>query len=1127
MMSILQRRPPAGQQARIGPVLALMCLLLIIALPATADDRRDGSVERARETGPARPDSPDTSVMTGNGLNNLGGPIFRKTAEGTFRKDPGSRVWMKMELVTREQMREQRQQLRLQRLAREGDKPLDIVVEVPDTTERAALRKFGIVLTEAPPCTAKVRILYRQLDSLKQRGTIFWFPGQRRPGSPEPAKSIEQAAPSPPPQSPQPTRQSGGEGINSVTIWSDNFETYAVPGTNWTSYDADPNGGSDNWGRNTTSCGYVFGGTYSVHCAYIGDEPCLQYAPSQLAEMDQVSTLNIAGYPSVAVQVSANYQINDGTYDVFNVWLDTGSGFALFDTRYGSSGGWIPLTYFLSGFSSLRIAFEFVSDGVYQLGYGVYLDNVTVVGTQPNLSYYTPAGWPAPIVPSSVIGTTSVGTLYTGELVYLDWSIVNNGDANASNTFYVDFIGYDTNGSTVLFDNFRSVPGLSQGATWTRTDDVTFTINTAGTHKIRMVVDSLPSSQVAESNETSSDNGITRTYTWVNRANLVIDNVTVTPASPLVGNQIDVAVTIRNTGTENITSTFYTDLYQNPAIPPAPPNPGPGDATVATFGLNGGASTTLHFFRSSPVATTWQMYLYVDRTNVVQESPTPGACPNECNNRYGPVTVVWSSGSLAVSGRFMYDDSLGGANQPMKCVTVKLYDQNPPSGPDHLLAQTFTNDQGYFGPVNLTNQDPDDGGLLDLYARAEFSTSTSCRGSQAVVVRDANYNIWSAQTGVSTNVPNGTFDFGTQKPTDSPRKRALHVYHTLLRGYDYVVGKGITPSTLSAQWFPGNPRHTSYIPDSAKVTINSKIGQATDGAYVGPDDYDDFPILHEYGHHITYITAALTLWGSCPGLDAPHLGCALSEGWADWFASQTVLGSPTSIVYDWNQNTAAAGDTSRLIRNLETGVITFRDGSTFNGNASDEHYIPGVFSTLWDLSDAANDNQPPASCGEELADPVSRTWQTTFYHPNDPMNDFCDFRNLYYKTFILGDATATTHFQNTMCEHGILCGGQVAVEPAAGDNLSFGVPSPNPFTREMALRFHIPSTLGGSRVRVDVFNVAGARVATLFDGTPGGGELTLRWDGRMASGDRCSAGVYFLRMQCGPHEAKRSLVRLQ
>jgi hypothetical protein len=66
-----------------------------------------------------------------------------------------------------------------------------------------------------------------------------------------------------------------------------------------------------------------------------------------------------------------------------------------------------------------------------------------------------------------------------------------------------------------------------------------------------MVVDSLPSPQVQEFDATPFANGITRTYTWVNRANLVIVNVTVTPGSPLVGCQIDVAVAIRNTGTSS------------------------------------------------------------------------------------------------------------------------------------------------------------------------------------------------------------------------------------------------------------------------------------------------------------------------------------------------------------------------------------------------------------------------------------------------------------------------------------------------------------------------------------------------------------------------------------------------
>jgi hypothetical protein len=53
----------------------------------------------------------------------------------------------------------------------------------------------------------------------------------------------------------------------------------------------------------------------------------------------------------------------------------------------------------------------------------------------PNLTAYSPLDWDFPIVPSSVSGTTTVNDLYTAKTTYIDWAVINNGNATVGPAF--------------------------------------------------------------------------------------------------------------------------------------------------------------------------------------------------------------------------------------------------------------------------------------------------------------------------------------------------------------------------------------------------------------------------------------------------------------------------------------------------------------------------------------------------------------------------------------------------------------------------------------------------------------------------------------------------------------------
>jgi uncharacterized delta-60 repeat protein len=87
----------------------------------------------------------------------------------------------------------------------------------------------------------------------------------------------------------------------------------------------------------------------------------------------------------------------------------------------------------------------------------------------------------------------------------------------------------------------------------------------------------------------------------------------------------------------------------------------------------------------------------------------------------------------------------------------------------------------------------------------------------------------------------------------------------------------------------------------------------------------------------------------------------------------------------------------------------------------------------------------------------------------------------------------------------------------AGPSTLFGVPirfelaanCPNPMRSNTTVKFGLPKE---SRVRVEVYNIAGQRVKTLADGKLGAGYHQVTWKGQSDNGQKVAAGVYLVRM---------------
>ncbi|HEX7079140.1 MAG TPA: hypothetical protein VF363_12025 [Candidatus Eisenbacteria bacterium] len=92
--------------------------------------------------------------------------------------------------------------------------------------------------------------------------------------------------------------------------------------------------------------------------------------------------------------------------------------------------------------------------------------------------------------------------------------------------------------------------------------------------------------------------------------------------------------------------------------------------------------------------------------------------------------------------------------------------------------------------------------------------------------------------------------------------------------------------------------------------------------------------------------------------------------------------------------------------------------------------------------------------------------------------------------------------------------------------LRVGPARPNPFSSVTAAPVEVP--VGGERrVRATIWNVHGARVASLYDAPAPGGRITLRWDGRGADGRPVASGVYWLRIESGGESRATRIVHLR
>jgi len=103
--------------------------------------------------------------------------------------------------------------------------------------------------------------------------------------------------------------------------------------------------------------------------------------------------------------------------------------------------------------------------------------------------------------------------------------------------------------------------------------------------------------------------------------------------------------------------------------------------------------------------------------------------------------------------------------------------------------------------------------------------------------------------------------------------------------------------------------------------------------------------------------------------------------------------------------------------------------------------------------------------------------------------------------------------------------GATAVRSAAAPPaFSLFAAAPNPFGHETTVRWQL---VRAARLRAEVFDVRGRRVATILDAARPAGPGEVRWPGRDHKGQAVAAGVYFVRVQALGETQTRRVVLIR
>ncbi|SYZ73927.1 hypothetical protein TRIP_C60197 [Candidatus Zixiibacteriota bacterium] len=97
-------------------------------------------------------------------------------------------------------------------------------------------------------------------------------------------------------------------------------------------------------------------------------------------------------------------------------------------------------------------------------------------------------------------------------------------------------------------------------------------------------------------------------------------------------------------------------------------------------------------------------------------------------------------------------------------------------------------------------------------------------------------------------------------------------------------------------------------------------------------------------------------------------------------------------------------------------------------------------------------------------------------------------------------------------------------EPLLPTGFALGQNYPNPFNPATTISFSLPSA---AQATLEVFNILGKKVATVFDGMAQAGQNQVVWNGTGFDGQPVASGIYFYRLKTAGFEQTRKMVLMK
>jgi hypothetical protein len=103
-------------------------------------------------------------------------------------------------------------------------------------------------------------------------------------------------------------------------------------------------------------------------------------------------------------------------------------------------------------------------------------------------------------------------------------------------------------------------------------------------------------------------------------------------------------------------------------------------------------------------------------------------------------------------------------------------------------------------------------------------------------------------------------------------------------------------------------------------------------------------------------------------------------------------------------------------------------------------------------------------------------------------------------------------------------GSAIDDDPAVPSKFNLSQNYPNPFNAKTLIDYSIGKS---SDVKLNVYDLAGRFVNTLYDGTQQAGHYQILWDGRDSNGNQIASGVYFYRLEAEGKNVTKRMVMLK